>query len=77
MKYVDKIYFWFQNKHRGYNKGYDDGQNFGWHEGYDAGIIASRMAVIAKLEALDPNMSNEAFQLGYSHALEIARGNVK
>jgi hypothetical protein len=76
MKLVDKIYFYVQNKMRGYNQGYDDGESAGWQEGYDAGIVASRMAVIAKLETKNPNMSDQSFQLGYLHALEIAKGNI-
>lgn len=76
MKLVDKIYFYVQNKMRGYNQGYDDGESVGWQEGYDAGIVASRMAVIAKLETKNPNMSDQSFQLGYLHALEIVKGNI-
>jgi len=77
MKYVDRVYFWFQNKYRGYNQGFDDGESAGWTDGYDSGLVASRMAVIAKLETLNPNMNDESFQLGYLHALAIAKGEVK
>lgn len=76
MKLLDKMYFYVQNKMRGYNEGYELGNNEGWTEGYDAGIIASRIAVIAKLEARDPKMSNEAFQLGYAHAIAVAKGEI-
>lgn len=81
MKRLDRIYFTIQDKLEGLAKGHDCIQEQayakGWDEGFDNGLVSSRRAVINKLEEKNLNSSDQSFQLGYLHALAIAKGEVK
>lgn len=81
MKKLDRLYFTIHDRLLGLAKGYDciqeEGYSKGWDEGFDNGVVSSRKAVINKIEEKNLNASDESFQLGYLHALAIAKGEVR
>ena len=68
---LDRIYFKLKDK--GYEEGYVDGVKDGWGDGYDI----AQAGLEAKLKEHDLQHANEAFQLGYAHAVAVVKGEVK
>lgn len=80
MKLLDKMYFAISDHYKGLKYGqcktHEQGYNNGWDDGFENGVISSRKAVINKLENMNLNASDQSFQLGYLHALAIAKGEI-
>jgi len=68
LKTLDKIYNWFRDHSMGYNSGYNDG--------FRAAMEVTHAQTLARLNEKNPELSNSGFQLGYSHAIEVVKGNV-
>lgn len=77
LKLIDKIYFRLRDAVYGYQKGFDAGQAVGFSEGYDIGVQAARLVMSENLVARNPNLSDDAFKLGYAHAVAIVKGEIK
>lgn len=69
LKTLDRIWFWFKDRSMGYDSGYIDG--------YTAAIEVAHAQTLARLKEKNPELSNKPFQLGYDHAVEVVKGNVK
>jgi hypothetical protein len=68
LKTLDNIWFTIKDKLAGYNSGYTDGIR--------AGYDIAQGAVEAKLYEHDLQHANEAFQLGYAHAVAVVKGEI-
>jgi hypothetical protein len=68
LKTLDKIWFWLKDRSIGYNSGYVDG--------FRAAQEVTHAQIIALLKEKNPELSNAGFQLGYTHAIEVVKGNV-
>lgn len=68
-KALDKIWFWLKDRTMGYESGYQDG--------FRAAMEVTHAQAIARLSEKNPGLSNKTFQLGYDHAVEVVKGNVK
>ena len=68
-KALDRIWFWFKDRSQGYDSGYNDG--------FRAAMEVTHAQALARLNEKNPRMSNLTFQLGYDHATEVVKGNVK
>lgn len=69
LKTLDRIWFWFKNRSIGYDSGYNDG--------FRAAMEVTHAQTLARLKEKNPHMRNMPFQLGYDHAVEVVKGNVK
>jgi hypothetical protein len=68
LRTLDKIWFWLKDRSIGYNSGYVDG--------FRAAQEITEAQIIALLKEKNPELSNAGFQLGYTHAIEVVKGNV-
>jgi hypothetical protein len=71
MKLLDKIYFVLKNisNPASFDEAYDDG--------FRAGVEVCRARILQEMEAKNPyTIKNDAFRLGYKHAIEAAKGNL-
>lgn len=71
MKLLDKIYFALKNitNPASFDEAYDDG--------FRAGVEVARARILAEMDAKFPyDLKNQAFRLGYTHAVEAAKGNL-
>lgn len=68
LRTLDKIWFWLKDRSIGYNSGYVDG--------FRAAQEVTEAQIIALLKEKNPELSNAGFQLGYTHAIEVVKGNV-
>jgi hypothetical protein len=72
MKLLDRIYFTIKNAINPitYDEAYDDGVL--------AGIEIANARIAEELKAKYPyDLKNQAFRLGYEHAVAVAKGEVK
>jgi hypothetical protein len=53
------------------------GYNSGYVDGFRAAQEVTEAQITATLKEKNPELSNKAFQLGYAHAIEVVKGNVK
>jgi hypothetical protein len=68
-KALDRVWFWLKDRTIGYHSGYIDG--------FNAGMDVLQGQTIALLSEKNPALSDQSFQLGYAHAVEVVKGNVK
>ena len=68
LRLLDNIWFTIKDKLAGYNSGYTDGIR--------AGYDIAQGGLEAKLKEHDLQHSNEAFQLGYAHAVAVVKGEI-
>jgi hypothetical protein len=69
LKALDKVWFWFKNRSIGYDSGYNDG--------FRAAMSVTHAQALARLKEKNPGLSDKTFQLGYDHAVEVVKGNIK
>jgi hypothetical protein len=69
LRLIDRIWFTLKDRSMGYNSGYVDG--------FRAAREVTDAQTLARLKEKNPELSNKAFQLGYAHAIEVVKGNVK
>lgn len=80
LKRIDAIWFAMKDRWKGFVRGecaietesYDNG----WDDGFNNGVVTGRLAAQAKLTNMNPKLSNAEFQLGYSHAVAIVKGEI-
>ena len=69
LKTLDKIYSWLKDRWMGYGSGYNDG--------FRAAMEVTQAQTLSRLKEKNPGLSNKTFQLGYDHAVEVVKGNIK
>jgi hypothetical protein len=69
LRTLDKIWFWLKDRSIGYNSGYVDG--------FRAAQEVTDAQTLSRLWEKNPGLKDKSFQLGYAHAVEVVKGNVK
>jgi len=75
LRLIDRIYFKLTD--RGYLDGYDQGFTEGYADGREDGKAEARQEILDELTMLNPHLKDQIFQLGYNHAVKVARGEIR
>jgi hypothetical protein len=69
LRTLDRIWFKLKDLSMGYNSGYIDG--------FRAAQEVTEAQTLRRLKDKDPGLKDKSFQLGYAHAVEVVKGNIK
>lgn len=69
LRLIDRIWFTLKDRSMGYNSGYIDG--------FNAAMEVTHAQALARLNEKNPHLQDQTFQLGYAHAVEVVKGDVK
>jgi hypothetical protein len=68
LRLLDKLWFTIKDRASGYHLGYEDGVR--------AGLDIKQASIESRLNEYNPQLSDQSFQLGYAHAVEVVKGKV-